>query len=232
LSTASHESPSAIAPGGKRDGPKVLRKVPDLPLTFLGGSSVGVGGDGGVGDSLDRIGRSMTSVTGHMSRCGGVTGGARCSTSCRALGFTGRSVSGECGFSDLGNCHYGSSRRIETRSRFSKELEAVSRVPTCHTHPRTPCFDGCLSTNPSRESGLGPILKGTRQSFREFPVLLAQSAAQSANALWSALSRLMSSLGLLEPSAALQSPTAGLDHSLAQSRRDAERVLLHSIPQR
>ena len=142
LSTASHESPSAIAPGGKRDGPKVLRKVPDLPLTFLGGSSVGVGGDGGVGDSLDRIGRSMTSVTGHMSRCGGVTGGARCSTSCRALGFTGRSVSGECGFSDLGNCHYGSSRRIETRSRFSKELEAVPRVPTCHTHPRTTCFEG------------------------------------------------------------------------------------------
>jgi len=207
----------------------MLRKVTDLPIALLGGSSVGVGGDGGVGDSLDPVGRSMTGVVGNLDGCSGVTG----STGRRIIGIAGAGVSGGCGFSDLGNCHYGSSRRIETRSRFSKELETVSRVPTCHTHPRTPGFDGCLSTNPSRESGFGPILKGTRQSFREFPVLLAQSAAQSTHDLWSALSRLMSSLGLLEPSAALQSPTAGLDHSLAQSRRDAERgSVLHSMEKR
>ena len=70
---------SATTSGGKSYGPKVLRKVSDLPITFLGGLSGSVGRRGDVGDGTDRVGRSMTSVTGGS--CGDT--GGRISSSAR-----------------------------------------------------------------------------------------------------------------------------------------------------
>lgn len=55
---------SCRASGGKRDGPKVRRKVAVLPLTFRGG--IGRGGKG--------VGGGVTGVTGNVGSRGGVTG--------------------------------------------------------------------------------------------------------------------------------------------------------------
>lgn len=75
---------SGIASGGKRYWPKVLRKVPVLPITFLGGGRGGVTGDGGVGGGSDSVG-------------GGVTCGTGCGAGSRLIGIAGGGVSGKCG---------------------------------------------------------------------------------------------------------------------------------------
>ena len=67
---------SATASGGERYWPKVIRKAPVLPITFLGGGSGRVGGDRGLGDGCYSVVGSVRGVTGNVGGCGGVTGGA------------------------------------------------------------------------------------------------------------------------------------------------------------
>jgi hypothetical protein len=107
---------SAIASGGKCHWPKMLRKMPVLPITFLGGGSGGVGGIGGVGGGGDGVGGSVTGVTGNVGGCGGVTGGTGSGTGRSLIGVAGGGVSGKCGGARL-----------------------AQRYLT--THPGTPCFD-------------------------------------------------------------------------------------------
>ena len=64
---------------------------------FRDRSSSGVGWDRRGGGSLDSVGSGVTGVTGHVSSCGGVTGGA-CGSSCRSvIGVAGGGVGGKCG---------------------------------------------------------------------------------------------------------------------------------------
>jgi hypothetical protein len=88
-----------------------------LPITFLGGGSGGVGGDGGVGGGGERVGGSVSGVTGNVGGCGGVTGGAGGGTGRSLIGVAGGGVSGNCGGARLA-------------ARYLS------------THPGMPCFDG------------------------------------------------------------------------------------------
>jgi hypothetical protein len=75
----------------------VFRKASALPIAFLGSSSFGRGGQRGGGDGFDRIGGSVTGVTGHVGGGGGMTGGTGGGAGRTFIGAAGSSVGGKCG---------------------------------------------------------------------------------------------------------------------------------------
>jgi len=90
----------------------VLRKASVLPITFLGGGSVGDGGGGG----FDSVVGSVRGVTGNVGGCCGVTGGAG--------GGAGRSLFG-----------------VACGGMGGKSCRPTLANPYLTTHPGTPCLD-------------------------------------------------------------------------------------------
>lgn len=70
----------------------MLRKAPDLPITF--GHRGSLGNDGG---GRDRIRGSVPSVPGHVSRSGSVTGCAGGRSGCGVIGIPGGGMGGQGG---------------------------------------------------------------------------------------------------------------------------------------
>lgn len=110
------QSSCRLASGGKRYRPKVRRKVSVLPITFLGGGSVGAGGVGSVGGGGGSVGGSVTGVAGSVGGCGGLTGGTGGGAGGSLIGVAGGGMGGRCGGARLAH-----------------------RYLT--TYPGTPCFD-------------------------------------------------------------------------------------------
>jgi hypothetical protein len=78
---------------GRRYWPKVFRKASELPITFRGGGSDGVRGNGGDGGGG---GYSVGGVT-------GVTGGTGGGSGRSVIGLAGGAVGGKCGSARLGH---------------------------------------------------------------------------------------------------------------------------------